>query len=76
MKGLSVAGTIAMFLVGGSILTHGITPLHHAIEEFLSKAGGVMATMAPLLIDAVVGLITGALVLLVVTLIKRFRRKI
>lgn len=76
MKGLSVAGTIAMFLVGGGILTHGITPLHHAIEQFLSKAGSVMATMAPLLIDAVVGLITGALVLLVVTLIKRFRRKI
>ena len=76
MKGLSVAGTIAMFLVGGGILTHGITPLHHAIEQFLSKAGGVMATVAPLLINAAVGLITGALVLLVVTLIKRFRRKI
>ena len=76
MKGLSVAGTIAMFLVGGGILTHGITPLHHAIEQFLLKAGSVMATMAPLLIDAVVGLITGALVLLVVKLIKRFRRKI
>lgn len=76
MKGLSVAGTIAMFLVGGGILTHGITPLHHAIEQFTAKMGGVMATVAPLLMDAVVGLITGALVLLVVTLFKRFRHRI
>ena len=76
MKGLSVAGTIAMFLVGGGILTHGITPLHHAIEQFLAKVDDVMATVAPLLIDAAVGLITGALVLLVVTLFKRLRHKI
>jgi uncharacterized protein len=76
MKGLSVAGTLAMFLVGGGILTHGIAPLHHAIEQFTAKIGGVMASIAPLLMDAVVGLITGALVLLVVTLFKRFRHRI
>ena len=76
MKSLSVAGTIAMFLVGGGILTHGITPLHHAIEQFTAKLGGVMATIAPLLMDAVVGLVTGALVLLVVTLFKRFRHRV
>ena len=35
-----------------------------------------MATIAPLLMDAVVGLITGALVLLVVTLFKRFRHRV
>jgi uncharacterized protein len=72
MKGLSVAGTIAMFLVGGGILTHGITPLHHAIEQVTAKMGGVMAAALPLLIDAAVGLATGALVLVVVTLVKRF----
>ena len=76
MKGLSVAGTIAMFLVGGGILTHGITPLHHAIEQFIAKMGGVMAAIAPLLMDAVVGLVTGALVLVVVTLFKRFRHRV
>jgi uncharacterized protein len=74
MRGLSVAGTVAMFLVGGGILTHGITPLHHVIERVTAKMGGVMATIAPLLIDALVGLATGALVLAVVTLVKRFRR--
>ena len=72
MKGLSVAGTLAMFLVGGGILTHGITPLYHAVEQFTSKMTGAVAIIAPLLMDAVVGLVTGALVLLVVTLFKRF----
>ncbi len=76
MKGLSVAGTVAMFLVGGGILTHGITPLHHAIEQFTAKMGGVTAAIAPLLMDAVVGLATGALVLLVVTLVKRLLSRI
>ena len=76
MKGLSVAGTIAMFLVGGGILTHGITPLQHAIEQFTAKMTGALAVIAPLLIDAVVGLVTGALVLLVVTLVKRVRRRV
>ncbi len=33
MKGLSAAGTTAMFLVGGSILSHGLPPLHHAAES-------------------------------------------
>ena len=74
MKGLSVAGTIAMFLVGGGILTHGITPLYDLIEQFTTKMTGVLAAIAPLLIDALVGLMTGALVLLVVTLVQRFRR--
>ena len=74
MRGLSLAGTMAMFLVGGGILTHGITPLQHLIEQLTSQMGGVLAVALPLLIDAVVGLATGALVLAVVTLIKRFRR--
>lgn len=32
MKGLSVVGTAAMFLVGGGILLHGIPGAHHLIE--------------------------------------------
>ncbi len=71
MKALSVAGTIAMFLVGGGILTHGITPLQHWIEALAANAGGLMAFAVPLLMDAVVGVIAGALVLLGVSLIKK-----
>ncbi len=74
MKGLSVAGTIAMFLVGGGILTHGIPPLHHMIEQLTATLGGLPAVVAPLLINAAVGLVTGAVILAAVTLFKRFRR--
>ena len=41
MKCLSIAGTLAMFLVGGGILTHGIGVLHHAIEALGRTLGGV-----------------------------------
>ncbi|MCU0939612.1 MAG: DUF808 domain-containing protein [Burkholderiaceae bacterium] len=73
MKFLSVAGTLAMFLVGGGILTHGVPPLHHAIEGVLASTGALVQAAAPLLIDLVVGVIAGAVVLVAVTLVKRLR---
>ena len=73
MKGLSVAGTAAMFLVGGGILTHGIPPLHDAIEHLLAGFGALMQALGPLLIDAVVGVIAGALAIAVVSGVKRLR---
>lgn len=72
MKALSVAGTIAMFLVGGGILTHGIAPLRHWIEALAAKAGGLMASIVPVLGDAAVGVVAGALVLAAVRLVKKF----
>ena len=44
MKFLSVAGTAAMFLVGGGILAHGIPPLHHASERLAAAAGASPAS--------------------------------
>ena len=79
MKGLSVAGTAAMFLVGGGILTHGVPALHHAIAAGgtalggLGAAGGAMAAVWPILADALVGIAVGALVLAGVSLFKRLR---
>lgn len=72
MKALSVLGTIAMFLVGGGILTHGIAPLRHWIEALAAKAGGLMALIVPVLVDAAVGIVAGALVLAAVSLVKKF----
>ena len=72
MKGLSIAGTAAMFLVGGGILTHGIPALHHGIETLaerigsLPAAGGFFKAIAPTLLDGIVGIVAGALALLVV----------
>jgi uncharacterized protein len=73
MKFLSVAGTAAMFLVGGGILRHGIAPLHHAVESLIERVEGwgPVAWLVPPLMDAVVGLIAGAIVLAAVTAIKK-----
>ncbi len=68
MKTLTVVGTIAMFLVGGGILVHGITPLHHAIEQ-----QGQLFFMLPTLLNALVGIIAGALTLASFSLIQKIR---
>ncbi len=74
MKALTVAGTVAMFLVGGGILTHGIPALHHAIEHWslalagLPFAGGVLGVLAPLILDGLAGIVAGGLVALAVVL--------
>ena len=77
MKSLAVIGTAAMFLVGGGILVHGMPGSHdllhaitHAIEG-LSAIGGVLSVLVPLLIDALAGIVAGALVLAAVSLGKR-----
>lgn len=66
MRALSVAGTAAMFLVGGGILVHGIEPLHHWVE---AQAPGVLGA----LVNGLLGVVAGALVLAVVTLGARLR---
>lgn len=60
MKFLSVIGTIAMFTVGGSILTHGI-PAMHMVTEML-PADGVVHTVGAMLIDIIIGLLAGFIV--------------
>ena len=73
MKGLSVAGTAAMFLVGGGILRHGFAPVNHVVEELterLQQSSGVLGFAAPLLIDALVGVVAGAIVMGVVSAVK------
>jgi predicted DNA repair protein MutK len=74
MKGLSVAGTIAMFLVGGGILVHGLPVAHHAIELALADAAPWWQATAPLLADLAVGVVAGALALGVVLLGQRLWR--
>lgn len=73
MKGLSVAGTAAMFFVGGGILTHGLPPLHHAIESLAQGVGGVGSWLLPTLLDGLTGIVAGGLTLVVVQLVGRLR---
>ncbi len=80
MKFLSVAGTAAMFLVGGGILVHGIGPLHHAIEGAGAAVtrgalGGVWQALATNALNAVAGIAAGAVVLAGVRLVQRLRGK-
>ena len=79
MKALSVAGTIAMFLVGGGILAHGLPfahdLIHHVVETAASVSGigALLALALPSLFDLIVGVVVGSLVLAVVTLVQRVR---
>ena len=63
MRFLTIAGTAAMFLVGGSIILHGLPMLHHHVPSLVSLVGGgTLATFfIPVLADAVTGIIVGAL---------------
>jgi predicted DNA repair protein MutK len=67
MRALTILGTAAMFVVGGSIIGHGIPAVHHFAEhnaEYLRTlplVGSLLAIALPILIDAIVGLIVGAI---------------
>ena len=70
MKGLSVIGTIAMFLVGGGIFTHNLPMIHHFVEEL-----GIPPHFLSL-VDFVVGIIVGIVAcLIILPLMKLFSKK-
>jgi predicted DNA repair protein MutK len=76
MKGLSIAGTAAMFLVGGGILVHGVPALGHAVEHWAVDAGALVGGLGSMGVNAGVGIVAGAIVLGVVELAKKaFGRK-
>lgn len=62
MKTLSFVGTLAMFTVGGGILTHGLPFLHEPILH-LARVGGAAAAVIPTLLNALAGMVAGAVVL-------------
>ena len=74
MKGLSVAGTVAMFLVGGSILEHGVPALHHALEEATANKGPWRIPLG-MLFDLLVGMVAGAILVGVYAVVRRARGK-
>jgi len=74
MKGLSVAGTAAMFLVGGGILVHGVPALGHAIAEWTASVGGLLGSLAAVGANALIGIVAGGVVLAGVEMVKRARQ--
>lgn len=75
MKGLSVVGTAAMFLVGGSLLVHGIGPIQQWVDTALVPQGGAVAAIAPLLVHVGVGAVIGAVIVAVVGAFQGMRGK-
>lgn len=69
MKALGILGTIAMFLVGGGIISHGIPSLHHFAETILSNS--FLGT----LFDGSIGILSGAIAFAVVHLESKLRNK-
>ncbi len=71
MKGLSIVGTAAMFLVGGGILVHGLPVIEEWIHHLADTTSGLMSALTPVLANAVIGIAAGAVVLVVVTVLGR-----
>lgn len=77
MKTLTIVGTIAMFLVGGGIISHGVPLFHHFTEgsvdyaEHIPTVGSIVGALTPTLINLVIGFVAGLIVLAIVSLIKK-----
>ncbi|MDO6565347.1 DUF808 domain-containing protein [Amphritea sp. 1_MG-2023] len=71
MKGLSVLGTIAMFMVGGGILVHGLPFLHHFIESLIAGLDSIAMMSFGILLEALAGVIAGGVVLLLINVGKK-----
>lgn len=65
MKLLGIAGTVAMFLVGGGIFSHSIEPIHH-LAGSLGKLSFI--------VDALTGIFAGGIIVLVITVVQKLRK--
>jgi predicted DNA repair protein MutK len=80
MKLLAVAGTAAMFLVGGGILVHGFHVVNEWIRDTAVDAasipgvGAVLGALTPMLANAVAGIVAGGVVVLALQVFRRLRR--
>ncbi|MGL5605782.1 MAG: DUF808 domain-containing protein, partial [Plesiomonas sp.] len=79
MRGLTLVGTVAMFMVGGGIVAHGL----HAVSMWMGSMtlyvshyaylGDMLAIITPALLNAIWGVVVGALVFIVVSVCSRIR---
>jgi predicted DNA repair protein MutK len=77
MKTLSIAGTAAMFMVGGGILVHGTPGAEALVHDLAARLhdvagiGTVLQALATALLNALAGVIAGGIVVALVTGFKR-----
>lgn len=80
MKALSVVGTAAMFLVGGGILGHGLPGVQALFDQAaqalaaLGSVGGLLAVALPALLHGVLGVLAGAVCVLLLAVAGRVWR--
>ena len=81
MKTLTFVGTIAMFLVGGGIISHAVASLHHLTEEavdhieHIPNVGHIIGAITPTLINMLIGIVAGLVVVLIMKMIQSLRSK-
>ena len=82
MKGISIIGTAAMFMVGGGILVHGIPgaeAILHNLERSVSAVPGIghaLEMIAGAVLGVLVGVVAGALALACVSVVQRLFRRV
>lgn len=82
MKTLSIAGTVAMFLVGGGILTHAVPVVDAWIHRVAERAaavpgfGGVLGVVTGMALNGLCGLLAGFVALLILSAISACWRKL
>jgi len=77
MKTLSIVGTAAMFLVGGSILAHGIPVVHHVVQWIEGATSSIpfVGIFSTMLLDAAIGVVAGILTLASVSIYLKLATK-
>jgi len=75
MRALGVLGTLAMFLVGGEILSHAIPGLDARIASWVDGANAVTSYGVRALVNCALGLVAGALAAGALHAVQRLRRK-
>lgn len=73
MKTLSILGMVAMFLVGGGIIVHGIPFLQTLLDVLTRNMAGWESFLLSLGINALIGLVLGAIVLFLVEAVSRLK---
>ena len=74
MRFLTVAGTAAMFLVGGGIMVHGVPVLAHSLEALVAPLGPLVGPIATMVGNALAGVVVGAIALAAMALVTSVRR--
>ncbi len=69
MRGLTIVGTAAMFLVGGGIVVHNVPAIHHLIQPIIMDIPNLSLAKAilPALLNGIIGILAGLAVVAVWT---------